>query len=105
MDKFKRAVAIGYLEKGYWPSHIAMDLGVSPSSITRLRDKVGKLGKDRSLKNAPGQGRNDRASLRDVKMWSKVMFSDESTFRLIRGTKKTVRRRFVRVKGERESRK
>ena len=168
MDKFKRAVAIGYLEKWYKPSHIAKDLGVSPSTITRLRAKVVKLGKERSLKNAPGQGRKDKASLRDVRliinlikrrpflsavrikrvlaptinhlstrmvqkvlfragykafqaakkpvltaqmkakrvkfatdhlhwtpqMWSKVMFSDESTFRLIRGTKKTVRRRF-----------
>ena len=35
MDKFNRALAIGY--------HIAKDLGVSPSSITRLRDKVVKL--------------------------------------------------------------
>ena len=30
MDKFKRAVAIGYLEKGYRPSHIAKDLEVQP---------------------------------------------------------------------------
>ena len=86
--------------KGYRPSHISKDLWVSPSSIARLRDKVGKLRKDRSLKNAPGQGRKDKASLRDVKTWSKVMFSDKSTFRLIRGTKKIVRRRFVqRVRG------
>ena len=30
MDKFKRAVTIGYLEKGYRPSHIAKDLEVQP---------------------------------------------------------------------------
>ena len=48
IDKFNRALAIGYLEKGYKPFHIAKDLGVSPSSITRLRDKVVKWGKERS---------------------------------------------------------
>ena len=105
LDQFQRAVAIGYLDKGYKPTHIAKDLGVSPSSITRLKDKVAKLGKDRSLKNARGQGRKDKASLRDVMIWSKVMFSDESTFWLIWGTKKTVRRRFVRVRGALVSRK
>ena len=156
MDKFKRAVAIGSLEKGYKPHHIAKDLGVSPSSITRLRAKVVKLGKERSLKNAPvrliinlikrrpflsavrikrvlaptinhlstrmvqkvlfragykafqaakkpvltAQMKPKRIAFATdhlhwtPQMWFKVMFSDESTFRLIRGTKKTVRRRF-----------
>ena len=40
MDKFKRAVAIGYLEKGYRPSHIAKDLEVTTSSGV---EKVVKL--------------------------------------------------------------
>ena len=168
MDQFQRALAISRLDNGERPSHIAKDMGVSPSSITRLRKKVREVGKVRALKNKPGQGRPQKASLQDIRiilksikkrpflscvrikhllapqldhlsvrmiqqtlcrcgykafraakkpmltaamkakrvkfatehlhwtpeMWSKVLFSDESTFRLVRGTSKTVRRRW-----------
>ena len=67
MDKFKRAVAIGYLEKGYKPYHIAKDLTWG-SAHPALRGQGPKLWKERSLKNAPGQGRKVKASLQDVRL-------------------------------------
>ena len=57
MDKFKRAVAIGYLEKGYRLFHIAKDLEVTTSSGV---EKVVKLWSILPLPDKEDVARNKR---------------------------------------------
>ena len=66
MDGFIRTWAISRLEDER-PSHIVKDLGVRPSSTTRLRKKVVDLGRDRAVKNRSGQDMKNKASVADVK--------------------------------------
>ena len=50
MNKFACCLAISCLEEGERPSHTFQGLGVSPSSLARLRKKVTDLGRERAMK-------------------------------------------------------